>query len=125
MKSFKVRFNLGRGKNFMKWKVQYPDGKVEYHSPTDIQLVMHLCHLKNQKKTAQKIFDGGEKVVCAWVLCKELTIAWSSNFVQADITGERVSYNPRVTPHWMLDGENVDGMSVDKLVTVDYGIYKI
>jgi hypothetical protein len=124
MKSFKVRFNLGRGKNFMKWKVQYPDGKVEYHSPTDIQLVMHLCHLKNQKKTAQKIFDGGEKVVCAWVLAKELTII-KSGFVQADITGERVSYNPRVTPHWMLDGENVDGMSVDKLVTVDYGIYKI
>jgi hypothetical protein len=125
MKSFKVRFNLGRGKNFMKWKVQYPDGIVEYHSPTDVQLVMHLCHLKNQKKTAQKIFDGGEKVVCAWVLCKELTIAWSSNFVQADITGERVSYNPRVTPHWMLNGVNADGMSVDKLVTVDYGIYKI
>jgi hypothetical protein len=124
MKSIKVRFNLGRGKNFMKWKVQYPDGKVEYHSPTDIQLVMHLCHLKNQKKTAQKIFDGGEKVVCAWVLAKELTII-KSGFVQADITGERVSYNPRVTPHWMLDGENVDGMSVDKLVTVDYGIYKI
>ena len=124
MKSFKVRFNLGRGKNFMKWKVQYPDGKVEYHSPTDVQLVMHLCHLKNQKKTAQKIFDGGEKVVCAWVLAKELTII-KSGFVQADRTGERVSYNPRVTPHWMLNGENVDGLPVDTLVTVDYGIYKI
>jgi len=124
MKSFKVRFNLGRGKNFMKWKVQYPDGKVEYHSPTDIQLVMHLCHLKNQKKTAQKIFDGGEKVVCAWVLAKELTII-KSGFVQADRTGERVSYNPRVTPHWMLNGENADGLPVDTLVTVDYGIYKL
>lgn len=124
MKSFKVRFNLGRGKNFMKWKVQYPDGKVEYHSPTDIQLVMHLCHLKNQKKTAQKIFDGGEKVVCAWVLAKELTII-KSGFVQADRTGERVSYNPRVTPHWMLNGKNVDGLPVDTLVTVDYGIYKL
>ena len=125
MKSIKVRFNLGRGKNFMKWKVQYPDGKIEYHLPSEVQLLMHECILKNQKKTAQKIFDGGEKVVCAWVLCKELTIAWSSNFVQADITGERVSYNPRVTPHWMLNGENADGLPVDTLVTVDYGIYKI
>ena len=125
MKSIKVRFNLGRGKNFMKWKVQYPDGKIEYHLPSEVQLLMHECILKNQKKTAQKIFDGGEKVVCAWVLCKELTIAWRSNFVQADITGERVSYNPRVTPHWVLNGENVDGLPVDTLVTVDYGIYKI
>ena len=58
MKSFKVRFNLGRGKNFMKWKVQYPDGKIEYHLPSEVQLLMHECILKNQKKTAQKIFDG-------------------------------------------------------------------
>lgn len=125
MKSIKVRFNLGKGKNFMKWKIQYPDGKIEYHSPTDVELLMHECILKNHKSTAQKIFDGGEKVVCAWVLCKDLTIAWRSNFVQGDIKGQRVSYNPRVTPHWMLDGEIVDGSSIDKLVTVDRAIYKI
>ena len=122
MKSIKIRFNLGKGKNFMKWKIQYPNGEIEYHNPTDVQLLMHDCTLKNHKKTAQKIFDGGEKVVCAWILCKSLEIK-TNDFVQADLSGERVRYNPRVTPHWMLNDENVDGLPVDKLVTVDYGVY--
>jgi hypothetical protein len=122
MKSIKIRFNLGKGKNYMKWKIQYPTGEIEYHSPTDVQLLMHDCNLKNHKKTAQKIFDGGEKVVCAWILCKSLEIK-TKDFTQADLTGERVRYNPRVTPHWMLNDENVDGLPVDKLVTVDYGVY--
>jgi hypothetical protein len=124
MKSIKVRFNLGKGKNYMKWKIQYPDGKIEYHSPTEVQLLMYDCVLKNYKSVAQKIFEGGEKVVCAWVLCKSLVIT-KSEFIQVDLIGERVRYNPRVTPHWMFNGENVDGMSVDKLVSVDFGLYVI
>jgi len=62
VKSIKIRFNLGRGKNFMKWKIQYPNGEIEYHNPTDVQLLMHDCTLKNRKKTAQKIFDGAKKL---------------------------------------------------------------
>jgi hypothetical protein len=124
MKSIKIRFNLGKGKNFMKWKVQYPDGEIEYHSPADVQLIMQDCNLKNHKKTAQKIFDGGEKVVCAWILCKSLEIK-TNDFIQADLFGERVRYNPRITPHWMLNDENVDGLPVDKIVTVDYGVYMV
>ena len=34
MKRIKVRFNLGRGQNYLKWKVVYPNGDVEYISPT-------------------------------------------------------------------------------------------
>jgi hypothetical protein len=124
MKSIKIRFNLGKGKNFMKWKVQYTDGTIEYHSPADVQLIMHDCILKNHKKTAQKIFNGGEKVVCAWILCKSLGIK-TNDFIQADLSGERVRYNPRVTPHWMLNDENVDGLPVDKLISVDFGVYKV
>lgn len=122
MKSIKIRFNLGKGKNYMKWKIQHPTGEIEYHSPADVQLLMHDCNLKNHKKVAQKIFDGGEKVVCAWILCKSLAIK-KQDFIQADLSGERVRYNPRVTPHWMLNDENVDGLHIDKLVTVDYGVY--
>ena len=124
MKSIKVRFNLGRGKNYMKWKVQYPDGNIEYHSPSEVQLLMNDCTLKNYKSVAQKIYDGGEKVVCAWILCKSISIK-SDKFIQGDLDGERIRYNPRVTPHWMLNDSNVDGMSVDKLVSVDFGVYKI
>jgi hypothetical protein len=127
MKSIKVRFNLGRGKNFMKWKIQYPDGKIEYHSPDDVQLVMSDCILKNHKKTAQKIFDGGEKVVCAWVLCKSLELKESTldTELYVILIGDKVSYNPRVTPHWMLNGENVDGMFIHRMTTVGKGVYKL
>ena len=51
----KVRFNLGRGKNYMKWKVQYPSGNVEYFNPSDVQLILKNCQLKNNRKTAEKI----------------------------------------------------------------------
>jgi hypothetical protein len=124
MKSIKVRFNLGRGKNYMKWKIQYPDGKIEYHSPSEVQLLMGDCILKNYKSVSQKIFEGGNKTVCAWVLCKSLVIK-KSEFIQGDLIGTRIRYNPRVAPNWILDGENVDGMSVDKLVSVDFGVYRI
>lgn len=122
MKSFKVRFNLGKGKNYMKWKIQHPDGSVEYHSPSEIQLLMHDCILKNHKKTAQKIYDGANKTVCAWVLCKSLAIK-RDGFIQEDTVGDRVKYNPRVTPHWMLNGENVDGRALEKILSVDFGLY--
>jgi hypothetical protein len=124
MKSIKVRFNLGRGKNYMKWKIQYTDGTVEYHSPSEVQLVMDNCILKNYKSVSQKIFDGENKTVCAWVLCKSIAIK-SDSFIQADLNGERIRYNPRVAPNWTLNDSNADGMSVDKLVSVDFGLYKI
>ncbi len=122
MRSYKVRFNLGKGKNYMKWKIQHPDGTVEYHSPSEVQLLMHDCILKNHKKTAQKIYDGANKTVCAWVLCKSLAIK-RDGFIQADTVGDRVKYNPRVTPHWMLNGENVDGQALEKIFSVDFGLY--
>lgn len=122
MKSFKIRFNLGRGKNFLKWKIQDPNGKVQYLDPVETQLVMQDCILKNHRKTAEKIHGGQNKTVCAWVLCKKLEIK-TGNFIQADLDGERVRYNPRVTPHWTLHGNNVDGESVETIISVDRGLY--
>jgi hypothetical protein len=119
-KSIKVRFNLGKGKNYMKWKVQYPDGTVSYYNPTDLQLVMHDCVFKNYKSTAQKIFDGGEKVVCAWVLCKEIDVH-PQPLIKDEST--KVRYNPRVQPNWLLDGEIMDNKTAVKLHTIDYGVY--
>lgn len=122
MRYFKVRFNLGKGENYMKWKIQYPDKKVEYYSPSEIQLIMNDCILKNYKNVAKKIHEGSNKTVCAWVLCRVLTIK-KTNFIKADTIGERVRYNPRVAPHWMLNDENVDGQHLDKLLSVDFGLY--
>jgi hypothetical protein len=100
----KVRFNLGRGPNYMKWKVESKDG-IFYYDPEEVSLVMTGCTLKNYKKTAEKIYNGGEKVVCAWVLCNDLII----NNIKNDISDKhQIKYNPRITPNWTLNGDIVD-----------------
>lgn len=119
-RKIKVRFNLGKGINYMKWKITYPDNKVEYYNPSDVQLVMTGCVFKNQKKTAQKIFDGGHKVVCAWILCDDIKILIYDEFKN---TSERTSYNPRVQPNWLCKGLIMDDKTVEKLHTIDRGIY--
>jgi hypothetical protein len=101
MANHKVRFNLGRGENYMKWKVTYNTGRVEYHHPSEVQLVLRGCTLKNNRKAAQRIFTGETtKVVCA-----------------------HIKYNPRVLPFWNLDGMNVDGNEYKELFTVDYKLF--
>jgi hypothetical protein len=115
-REYKVRFNLGKGKNYMKWKVEGPEG-ISYYSPDEIQVVMHGCQLKNQKKTAEKILEGAHKTVCAWVKCTAVeiqqpgTTSWENPI--------QLKYNPRVLPHWFInEGECVDGMVVEKIISV-------
>jgi hypothetical protein len=128
-KRIKVRFNLGRGENYMKWKVEYTDGTVSYYSPTDYQLIMKNCVAKNNKKTAEKIFNGEHKTVCAWILCDSIDIKFD-NFEQHDLGNPRLKYNPRVAPSWMLepgDGVhrplNVDNEYYNQISSIDYRLY--
>lgn len=125
MKSIKVRFNLSRGTNYMKWKVQYPDGTVAYYSPTDVQLVMTNCTLKNNRKTAEKIMNGQHKTVCAWVLCESIDVR-KENFdaYDKDPMNIRVTYNPRVNPYWVYDNMTpADGFKFPKIGTVDFKLF--
>ena len=125
MKSIKVRFNLGRGKNYLKWKIQYTDGRIEYHSPTEVQLIMGGCKLKNHKKVAEKIYGGGEKVVCAWVLCDSIEVK-TNGFIPYDtLSVNRVRYNPRVTPNWVLDGVIIDNCEFNKIASIDSQLWII
>ena len=117
----KVRFNLGRGKNYMKWKVEGPLG-VEYYSPCDVQLIMYGCKLKNSRKTAEKIFNGMNKDVCAWVLCDSIEIR-HENFRNVWVK-DRVRYNPRKFPYWVnyFDKE-VDNFEYKEIATIDYNLF--
>jgi hypothetical protein len=81
---------------------------------------MSECTLRNYKKTAEKIFNGAQKTVCAWVLCKELEIR-TQNFEKEN--EKKIKYNPRVQPNWILNGEIVDGQKFDSIISVDYGLY--
>jgi len=125
MKRIKVRFNLSRGKNYMKWKIEYPSGEVEYCSPTDTQLIMKTCQLKNNRKTAEKIFNGEHKTVCAWILCEDIEVRLDK-FVAYDNNPSnlRLRYNPKIEPNWIYNKmTNADGFKFTKIGTVDYRLY--
>ena len=113
--NIKVRFNLSAGKNYMKWKVEYPDRKPEYYDPNEFQLVLGGCTLKNHKKTAQKIHDGANKTVCAWVLCSSIAIYKAGKYNTDNLP--QIKYNPRVRPNWMWDDEVMDGRTLPTMVT--------
>ena len=122
MTRIKVRFNLSRGINYMKWKITYPDGNVEYHIPTDVQLVMKNCELKNNRNIASKIFNGASKEVCAWILCEEVEIV-TENFNSLNIAGKQIKYNPKIQPNWVMDEINVDGLKANQIESIDYSLF--
>ena len=120
MKRIKVRFNLGAGENYMKWKIDIPGQEARYVSPDAVQLRMTGCTLRNSPATAAKIHAGANKSVCAWILCDEISIL--TDLDTPSITQlknfEQLSYNPRVRPNWLCGGANVDGESYDQLITL-------
>jgi hypothetical protein len=120
--SIKVRFNLSAGKNYMKWKVEYPDRKPEYYDPKEVQLVLGGCVLKNRKTTALKIFEGAHKTVCAWVLCQHITI-YKAGAVEIAENCHQIKYNPRVRPNWMWGEEVMDGCSLPTMVSEANRLY--
>lgn len=125
MKSIKVRFNLGAGENYMKWKIDIPGQPARYVTPDAVQLRMTGCTIKNQKSTASKIHQGAHKSVCAWILCNEISIL-------ADLDGPSITqlknyepllYNPRVQPNWLCGGQNVDNESYDNIVSMGKNLF--
>jgi hypothetical protein len=108
---FKVRFNLGKGKNYMTWKVQ-GDGKAEYYSPEEYNVFMYGCTLKNHKAAAEKIHQGANKNVCAWILCDEVLLA--KNY-QVPGGNTQLKYNPRTQPNWMAGDKIVDDQSFNEI----------
>jgi hypothetical protein len=118
---YKVRFHLAAGENFMKWQIKHPDGTVEFHDPNSVGIIMTGCFLRNQKGTAEKIFEGANKTVCAWVEAKEVTVL---PFSEVTVDPEnKIGYNPKVTPNWVYKGEDVDGESFTSMYSVGRTLY--
>lgn len=117
MRRIKVRFSLQRGENYMKWRVIDSDGIVTYYNPCDVQLIMKGCTLRNNKKVATKIYNGeSTKVVCAWILCDEIEIRHSDFIKESDY---KIKYNPKLAPHWMFLGEDIDDRNISYIYSVD------
>lgn len=125
-----VRFNLSNGKNYMHWKVEYPNGKSEYLNPKDVTIEMHNAFLHSSTAIAQHIKRGfrikkdGTKVkmdraVCGYVLCESITISKGS---RNDLT-QYLRYNPKVSVNWELNGQSVTSNTYAKLSTQLNGIF--
>lgn len=106
----------------MKWKIQYPDGRVEYKDPNKTQLILDGCILKNHQGVAKRIFEGENKTVCAWVLCKHIEFR-NRKFIDRVNDSQRVKYNPRQLPFWIYKGDIVDGQCFERLYSYDHALY--
>ena len=138
MPRYRVRFNLSKGVNYMKWKVTHPDGSVEYLDPNKVRLTLKNCHLKNNPKTASKILAGANKTVSAWILCddviveeavtqlaryrKSIGLISKSRHLEE---WKRLRYNPRESPNWRFRGTNVDLAKFSRIESRDSRLYVI
>lgn len=97
---YKVRFHLGAGEHYKHWQVKDDsNGEVKYFDPSCTSLHLQNCVLKNNRKTAERIFLGDNKTVCAWVLCENYSI------VNENIPSwySELKYNPKIRPYWHFE----------------------
>ena len=125
----RVRVHLGFGKDFRKWKVIIPKGLkgyaegTYYHNPTDVELVLINCKLWNSQVASIKIFKGSKRFAVAWIECEELIVAKIGG--NREIPSEdEISFNPKIDPFWVCEGEDVDGKTFKYLRSKDRKIYK-
>lgn len=119
-RDFKIRFNLSRGAHFKHWKLEYK-GHVEYYDPEHTQLVLSNCKLHNNRSTAEKIYSGEHKTVCAWVRCSGVCIHHDNVMMEAN--DKQLHYNPRKKPYWNYGDSNVDGKEFKTIFTNGNRLY--
>lgn len=120
---YTIRFHLGAGENFMKWKVENTDTKeVNFYEPDQYQIFMFNCKLVNSPKTAMKIYTGEiNKTPIAWVQCERVEVLPIKEQV---IDIDKLSYNPQKSPNWVdTDGDVIDNYVFPELVTFNRGVY--
>ena len=120
-RNIKVRFHLAKGVNYMKWQVKDSDGTVLFFEPSEVSLNLHNCKLRNRPSTATKIYQGANKEVCAWIECEGYHVTTPPTTVDNQI----VTYNPRVTPNWVLNNENVDGNIFEEIETLNRSLHLV
>lgn len=117
---YRVRFNLGAGDNYMKWKVYETNKKKSlYFDPSKVQIIMLNCRLVNYRAGAEKIFNGSSKFVVAWIECESLYLTNDETVNHRN----RVSYNPKIKPNWVVDGKNADGNTYKELRTLGKSVF--
>ena len=125
MKNYKVRFHLGRGKNYMQWQITNNKTKEKvYASPKSTIVMMEGCELGNRPSVAKKIFEGENKTVCAWISCDDVRVVGADLITPDQFDMSQYKYNPKKNPHWFSDDEdNCDGKVFERMMTVNRQVY--
>ena len=105
-RKFKIRFHLGQGENYMKWRIEDTGTKtVSFFEPANFRATIYDGKLYNQKSAAKKINNGANKTVCAWIMAKDFKLSLDDDGIYKD----EIKYNPRTIPNWVnSSGENID-----------------
>jgi len=100
---------------------------TDYYAPSNVSLELTKCVLKNSPTTAQRIYDGQHKTVCAWVECDMVDVHYKKNpsFKEVDTKNLRkYKYNPKKNLHWFTSKQsNVDDKELVKMHTNSRAIY--
>lgn len=107
----------------MKWQIRSPHGEVTYYNPATYTIVMYGCTLRNNKQTAQKIFDGANKTVCAWVECE--SVETFERVAIKSMRDTKVSYNPKKKSYWDIDGTDSDKVEIEMIYSVGVELYAL
>lgn len=120
-RNFKIRFHIGQGENYMKWRIEdVTTKKVWFFEPSEFEAVIINGKLYNQKSAANKINQGSNKTVCAWIMAENVVMYSTENLWMKG----QVSYNPRVMPHWIdNNGNNADKLEFERMQIVERKIF--
>ena len=116
---YKIRFHLAKGENFMKWQIR-KGNMVSFYDPEEVSIYIKKGKLFNRKTTARKIHEGANKEVCAWIESDRVFVIDKKEDVEHL---DKVSYNPKVTPNWVMEGEDVDGQTIHTIVSKGRELY--
>lgn len=123
---YKIRFNLGRGKNYKKWKIINPDKSIVILDPTLVNILLMNATLINKKKSALEIFNGANKRVCSWIQAEEILIHTSNEASTIDVDfKDEVCYNPRIEPNWECNGIDFDNRTIPSLITKENKVFMV
>lgn len=122
---FGIRRNLKGGKTFGFWQVSTCKtrsklGKeIEHIDGTKYSLVLKNCYLHNVVSRAKVVHGGAHRERCGWIVCDSYEIVPKIDKNE----GLYVSYDPKKSPHFLCDEENIDKTQHNLITTQNYSIY--
>lgn len=127
----RLRYHLGRGEFYKHWQLKSSRqrSKAVYFNPEDTSFILKGVKLYSKRSAAQKIYEGSNKNVCAWLSIEGSVKISSTQLSVEDMT--EIAYNPRVAPFWTYKGIwcekeediNLDMKKFDKVIINKTKIY--